>query len=508
MEPMRSEDRTHHAYNTPPEVSPHLLANRRPLSPWQPQAAPPPNLLSNFVADIKTGGAVGLGMTTGAHVEQLKVTSKRPLSPAAHLMAHAIAPTNTILALITASDGVCDKAPVLEFRLKAGSDDDDVTACHRVRAYIFNQVRCATRIAPYTLRFAQPRLTVDFAPGPQTVSEGTPLFKHSSICGGCSHLFDLGALNLTYYGASAWDVASVGPLPRGGVSMIMIDSDGTCERFDVGTVSPFSPGANLPSLGGFTATVEPSKSNCTNACIRLGWQEARSAPAALDEPRGTIRAVVLENAKLQDAKCVLPSAPPQPAVPQQIAAEPPQLETLAGMSAYLPLAPSKNGTRGIDKPRSKLSRRMRATLNFFFDRDNVRDSGPRVKPAPSRPVRDDSFRQTPRPIKAAASKAAQMEHARSAAELNVNDMLADLARSDQEVEGCNDDPVMDLVAALMEEEDHTHTRDAFDLADCLVNDFTRGLPTAAMPLPTAAMHVPFMHFAQSPFDAELPALMV
>ena len=65
---------------------------------------------------------------------------------------------------------------------------------------------------------------------------------HSSMCGGRSHLFDLGALNLTYYGASAWEVATVGPLPRGGVSMIMIDSDGTCERFDVGTVAPLGIG--------------------------------------------------------------------------------------------------------------------------------------------------------------------------------------------------------------------------------------------------------------------------
>ena len=114
--------------------------------------------------------------------------------------------------------------------------------------------------------------------------------------------------------------------------------------------------------------------------------------------------------------------------------------------------------------------------------------------------------------------AAQMAEAHSTAELNVNDMLADLARSDQEVEGGNDN-VMDLVAALMEEEEDTHARDAFDLADCLVNEFTRGLPTAAMPIPTTmpiTMPLPLMHFAespsmmfsQSPFDAELPALMV
>ena len=420
--------------------------------------------------------------------EQLQATGINiPPSPATQLVtAHAATPTKTILALITASDGVCDKAPVLEFRLKAGSDND-VTACHRVRSYVFNQ----------------------------TVSEGAPLFKHSSICGGRSHLFDLGALNLTYYGASAWDVASVGPLPRGGVSMIMIDSDGTCERFDVGAVAPFRHGASPPSLGGFTATVEPS-----DASIRLVWEEARSSPVALDEPRSKIRAVQ-EIAKSQQVvkSIVLSAALLQSAARlPQLATAAPQPDTLAGLTqclAYLPLAPSKNGTRGIGKPRSKLSRRMAATLNFFFEKDNVRDGGPRVKSAPSRAVRDDVFRPTSRPIKAAASKAAQMmvDDARS---LNVHDMLADLARSDQEVEGCNDDTVMDLVAALMEEDEHTHSRDAFDLADCLVNEFTRGLSSAAMPLPTAAMHVPFMQFSQSPFmhsamspfDAELPALMV
>ena len=463
---MLAADRPHHVSMAPAGVSPHLLANRRPLSPWQPQAAPPPNLLSIGTGDIKTGGAVGLALTPGAHVEHSKLAGiSSPPAPATQLMAHAIAPTNTILALITASDGVCDKAPVLEFRLKAGSDND-VTATHRVRAYVFNQ----------------------------TVSEGAPLFKHSSMCGGRSHLFDLGALNLTYYGASAWEVATVGPLPRGGVSMIMIDSDGTCERFDVGTVAPFRPG-NLPTLGGFTANVEPSK-------IRLVW-----APTAVPKPPAV--------------KLVASPAPAQ-GLPH-LAVEPATLgqmqQSLAGMSAYLPLAPSKNGTRGISKARSKISRRMAATLTFFFDRDNVRDSGPRVKSAPSRPVRDDSFRQTSRPVKAAKPTAEQMAEARSTAELNVNDMLADLARSDQEVEGCNDDPVMDLVAALMEEEDNTHSRDAFDLADCLVNEFTRGLPTAAMPIPTTmpiTMPLPLMHFAespsmmfaQSPFDAELPALMV
>ena len=396
-------------------------------------------------------------------------------TPATQLMAHAIAPastitvgtliTNTILALVTASDGVCDKAPVLEFRLKAGSDND-ATATHRVRAYVFNQ----------------------------TVSEGAPLFKHSSVCGGRSHLFDLGALNLAYYGASAWEVATVGALPRGGVSMVMLDSDGTCERFEVGTVAPFRPG-HLPTLGGFTATVvdEPSK-------IRLVW----AAPTAVLKPAAVKRAVA--------------PAPAYRAVPQSAAL--PHLgagdtealgqmqQALAGMSAFLPLAPSKSGgTRGIGK-RSKISKRMAATLTFFFDRDHVRDSGPRAKQsAPSRPVRV-GVAESSRPLKAAKATAAHMA----------------------EVEGgSDDDAVMDLLAAMMEEEEEGtgHALDAFDLADCLVNEFTRGLPTAAIPMPhresSLPMPPPLMHsasmnlffaespsmlFSQSPFDAELLALMV
>ena len=42
-----------------------------------------------------------------------------------------------ILALVTAADH--SNAPVLEFRLQ--SDDDALMACHRVQAFVFNQVR-------------------------------------------------------------------------------------------------------------------------------------------------------------------------------------------------------------------------------------------------------------------------------------------------------------------------------------------------------------------------------
>ena len=467
---MLSVDLTHHATMAPAAVSPHLLAHRKPVSPCEAQAAPP-----TIKRVRSTGGTVRLALAPGPMVESKVAGVSSPPTPATQLMAHAIAPastitvgtliTNTILALVTASDGVCDKAPVLEFRLKAGSDND-ATATHRVRAYVFNQ----------------------------TVSEGAPLFKDSSVCGGRSHLFDLGALNLAYYGASAWEVATVGALPRGGVSMVMLDSDGTCERFEVGTVAPFRPG-HLPTLGGFTATVvdEPSK-------IRLLW----AAPTAVLKPAAVKRAVA--------------PAPAYRAVPQSAAL--PHLgagdtealgqmqQALAGMSAFLPLAPSKSGgTRGIGK-RSKISKRMAATLTFFFDRDHVRDSGPRAKQsAPSRPVRV-GVAESSRPLKAAKATAAHMA----------------------EVEGGSDeDTVMDLLAAMMEEEEEGtgHARDAFDLADCLVNEFTRGLPTEAIPMPhresslpmppplmlSASMNLTFaespsMLFSQSPFDAELLALMV
>ena len=183
-------------------------------------------------------------------------------------------------------------------------------------------------------------------------------------------------------------------------------------------------------------------------------------------------------------------------------------QALAGMSAFLPLAPSKSGgTRGIGK-RSKISKRMAATLTFFFDRDHVRDSGPRAKQsAPSRPVRV-GVAESSRPLKAAKATAAHMAEGEG---------------------GSDDDAVMDLLAAMMEEEEEGtgHALDAFDLADCLVNEFTRGLPTAAIPMPhresslpmlpplmhSASMNLTFaespnMLFSQSPFDAELLALMV
>mmetsp|Transcript_1467 Transcript_1467/g.2912 ORF Transcript_1467/g.2912 Transcript_1467/m.2912 type:complete len:480 (-) Transcript_1467:247-1686(-) len=454
--------------------------------------------------DHKMDGAIEIEMTAGIHAEQpSKVLGQTGLLDSGpKLMAQAMMPTKTILALITASDGVCDKAPVLEFRLKAGNENDDVTACHRVRAYIFNQ----------------------------TVSEGTPLFKDSSMCGGRSHLFDLGVLNLTYYGASAWDVFPAGPLPRGRISMIMIDSDETCARFDVGTVAPFRLGDNLPPLGCFGATVELASTfapSCSPARIKLVWQEARIAPPAVEKTRDTVSAVQ-EDPKPQVTKSVLSAALPLSAAPSYYAlsvsppypaVEPAQPEYTRGTSAYLPIAPSKHATRRICKPRTKLSRRMAATLAFFFDRDNMRDGGPRIRSGPCRALRDDLSPGTSRPTNAAALKTAPLADQHK---LNVNDMLADLARSDQEVEGCDEDPeaVMDLVAALMEEDDEqAHSRDAFDLADCLMNEFDRSVPTATTPdcksLPCAidahmpsTTRAPFLHFAPSSVDSELPPLVV
>ena len=49
----------------------------------------------------------------------------------------AQSPAKNILALVTAADH--SNAPVLEFRLQ--SDDDALMACHRVQAFVFNQVR-------------------------------------------------------------------------------------------------------------------------------------------------------------------------------------------------------------------------------------------------------------------------------------------------------------------------------------------------------------------------------
>ena len=55
--------------------------------------------------------------------------------------------------------------------------------------------------------------------------------------------------------------------------------------------------------------------------------------------------------------------------------------------------------------------------------------------------------------------------------LSVNELLADLARSDREREGCNDD-VTDLLDSFMQSEENQE-EDAFDLAEALAAELLK-----------------------------------
>ena len=111
-------------------------------------------------------------------------------------------------------------------------------------------------------------------------------------------------------------------------------------------------------------------------------------PAARDAPSGT--------------------SGPKPAGPAKFIAAP------ASKSHYLPLAAAKKpSSRGIDKPRTKLSRRMAGTLSFFADNNSIRS-----KPAVAETKRCRS-----------ASAVRKTTSAPAAQTLSVNELLADLHKS-------------------------------------------------------------------------------
>lgn len=115
------------------------------VMPWEHQSAPLPNLLGIGPDDIHSGGAIGYGLCAGLTADFVQPdTADRRLHEASvlHKRSGDHPPSKTILALVTASDGVCSKAPILEFRLKSEGDESEaLAACHRVRAYLHNQVR-------------------------------------------------------------------------------------------------------------------------------------------------------------------------------------------------------------------------------------------------------------------------------------------------------------------------------------------------------------------------------
>ena len=282
----------------------------------------------------------------------------------------------------------------------------------------------------------------------QTVSEGALVFKDSTTCGGRTHFFDLGVLNLAFYGASAWEVANVGPLPTGPLSMVLLDTHGTSARLDVTSGSPSRAIRNPPALGTFSASVDRLVTDGMPAGINLGWKSvcAPTVPGTDATPE-TIEVVPLETGLPAARDAPSGTSGPKPAGPAKFIAAP------ASKSHYLPLAAAKKpSSRGIDKPRTKLSRRMAGTLSFFADNNSIRS-----KPAVAETKRCRS-----------ASAVRKTTSAPAAQTLSVNELLADLARSDREPEGCNDD-MTDLLDSFMQSEANQED-DAFDLAQALAAD--------------------------------------
>ena len=98
---------------------------------------------------------------------------------------------------------------------------------------------------------------------------------------------------------------------------------------------------------------------------------------------------------------------------------------------------------------------MAGTLSFFADNNSIRS-----KPAVAETKRCRS-----------ASAVRKTTSAPAAQTLSVNELLADLARSDREPEGCNDD-MTDLLDSFMQSEANQED-DAFDLAQALAAELLK-----------------------------------
>ena len=174
-------------------------------------------------------------------------------------------------------------------------------------------------------------------------------------------------------------------------------------------------------------------------------------------------------------------------------------------SHFLPIAAAKNGPRrsAVGKPRTKLSRRMAATLAFFAVHDKY------VR-------RAKAIARVPNPQQSRTSTCIAPSQPRALETLPANDVLTELARSDQEVEVANADLAMvDLseLADLAHDEVETgheaevssddstvllpdmldllmpgannqlgpdHDLYAFELADCLAHEITGRMPPSTI----------------------------
>jgi len=295
------------------------------------------------------------------------------------------------------------------------------------------------------------------------VSQGDVLFKGSTVCGGRTHFFDLSVLNLEYYGSSAWEVACVSALPMGPVSMIVLDNNGAActPRLDVTNASASSAfSVKPPALAAFAANIERHVSSGMPQCVSIRWQQTVS--------------VAMPPLRAVDGPTAKPAPAPAPSHP----AEP----VMSVGHRFLPLAPSTNGPRRgtLSKPRTKLSRRMAATLAFFADRDKSASSHTKAAKAAAVASRAQIAPRSRSCGQTATSNRGAPE------KLTASELLAGLARSDQEVEASNDDSAEDLSEALdlwlSEENGNGDDGDAFDLATCLATELWSGAAPTSITL--------------------------
>ena len=289
-----------------------------------------------------------------------------------------------------------------------------------------------------------------YAPLPgQTVSSHDNLFKGSGMCGGCAHLFDLEVLNLAYHGSSAWSVAKVGQFPSGAVSMVLLDTHGNSARFNVGVQSWVI--ASPPPMGTFVVNV----SKAMSGGISLHWQDK------LPEIAATLTVSELLT-QLQEPP-TKPEAPRKTAMPvrMEIGKQAQSAPKAPSVSYYLELAPAKpRKDHGKSKPRTRVSKRIVATLHFFADRDNLtRSKWPKALPTAG--AGRDLASSWPGAMRSSKKAAMRQD--------TFQDALARYSPTHEgQLESCADEAVLDLFAPLMNSDEHA--ADAFDLADCLAND--------------------------------------
>ena len=224
--------------------------------------------------------------------------------------------------------------------------------------------------------------------------------------------------------------------------MALLDTLGNCERCDASNVASSRPNAN--PLG--TITVEAAVANGALAWTRLRWQFTAEEvkpmvvkPIAKPAAKPAVKLNVLElassgsSASSGSFKSTLGS-----------------VDLKLGGGMLLSIGPAKARKGGPNRePQTKLSRRLRVTLQFLSDRDNASRS---KQPKPAALFKAPVFT-----LKASGASSTRLS--------DVVEMESVSGSDEAELEELsNAESVMDLL--LMDGED----QDAFDLADCLATD--------------------------------------